>query len=141
MPDEIPREWLEEFEAAAKRSLALRLRYAFIKTYKPVMDDEGKSDRPVVPTKHPNKAATAAAEGVEGRGLTKGNTAEQNAARTQRRDHAAPRQVIHHAVDRFLVAWNNARAQHHCVATLGRDVLVVVHGHARKRRHRLALRS
>ncbi len=30
---------MEEFEAAAKRPLKLRLRYAFIKTYKPVMDD------------------------------------------------------------------------------------------------------
>jgi hypothetical protein len=39
MANDIPREWLEEFEAAAKRPLELRLRYAFIKTYKPVMDD------------------------------------------------------------------------------------------------------
>ena len=37
--DDIPREWLEEFEAAARRPLEVRLRYAFIKTYKPVMDD------------------------------------------------------------------------------------------------------
>ena len=37
---EIPREWLEEFEAAAKRPLEQRLRYAFIHTYKPVLDDE-----------------------------------------------------------------------------------------------------
>ena len=35
----IPRELLEEFEAAARRPLELRMRYAFIKTYKPVMDD------------------------------------------------------------------------------------------------------
>ena len=35
----IPPEWLEEFEAASKRSLELRMRYAFIKTYKPVLDD------------------------------------------------------------------------------------------------------
>ena len=35
----IPREWLEEFEAAAKRPLELRMRYAFIQTYKPVLDD------------------------------------------------------------------------------------------------------
>jgi len=34
------REWLEEFEAAARRPLALRMRYAFIKTYRPVLDDE-----------------------------------------------------------------------------------------------------
>jgi hypothetical protein len=36
---EIPREWLEEFEAARRRPLATRLRYAFVHTYKPVLDD------------------------------------------------------------------------------------------------------
>ena len=35
----IPEEWRREFEAAARRSLATRLRYAFIHTYKPVLDD------------------------------------------------------------------------------------------------------
>jgi len=35
----IPREWREEFEAAARRPLALRWKYSFIKTYKPVLDD------------------------------------------------------------------------------------------------------
>ena len=35
----IPREWREEFEAAARRPLAQRMRYAFIHTYKPVLDD------------------------------------------------------------------------------------------------------
>lgn len=35
----IPREWREEFEAAARRPLPLRMRYAFIHTYKPVLDD------------------------------------------------------------------------------------------------------
>ena len=39
MEEPIPADWLEEFEAAARRPLALRWRYAFIKTYKPVMDD------------------------------------------------------------------------------------------------------
>jgi len=34
-----PREWLQEFEAAAKRPLETRMRYAFIHTYKPVLDD------------------------------------------------------------------------------------------------------
>ena len=34
------RGWVEEFEAAARRPLELRLRYAFVKTYKPVLDDE-----------------------------------------------------------------------------------------------------
>ncbi|MDB5319299.1 MAG: hypothetical protein JWN40_930 [Phycisphaerales bacterium] len=36
---EIPADWLAEFEAASRRSLEQRFRYAFIKTYKPVMDD------------------------------------------------------------------------------------------------------
>ena len=35
----IPREWLAEFEAAAARPLEVRLRYAFVNTYKPVLDD------------------------------------------------------------------------------------------------------
>ena len=35
----IPAEWLAEFEAAAARPLAQRVRYAFIRTYKPVLDD------------------------------------------------------------------------------------------------------
>jgi hypothetical protein len=34
-------EWIRDFEAAAKRTLEERLRYAFIHTYKPVLDDEG----------------------------------------------------------------------------------------------------
>jgi hypothetical protein len=33
------REWLAEFEAAARRPLKQRFKYAFIKTYKPVLDD------------------------------------------------------------------------------------------------------
>ena len=34
-----PAEWLAEFEAAARRPLETRFRYAFIRTYKPVLDD------------------------------------------------------------------------------------------------------
>ena len=37
--EDTPREWIEEFEAAARRPLRQRFRYAFIKTYKPVLDD------------------------------------------------------------------------------------------------------
>ncbi len=37
--DETPQEWIEEFEAAARRPLEIRMRYAFIRTYKPVLDD------------------------------------------------------------------------------------------------------
>ena len=33
------RQWVEEFEAAAARPLEQRLNYAFIHTYKPVLDD------------------------------------------------------------------------------------------------------
>jgi hypothetical protein len=35
----IPAEWLADFEAAARRPLKQRFRYAFIHTHKPVMDD------------------------------------------------------------------------------------------------------
>lgn len=35
----IPADWLAEFEAAARRPLPVRMKYAFIKTYKPVLDD------------------------------------------------------------------------------------------------------
>lgn len=39
-PDERERrEWEAEFEAAARRPLRTRLRYAFVHTYKPVLDD------------------------------------------------------------------------------------------------------
>ena len=34
-------EWLADFEAAARRPLALRMRYAFIHTHKPVLDERG----------------------------------------------------------------------------------------------------
>jgi hypothetical protein len=37
--DEQRREWQAEFDAAARRPLEQRFKYAFIKTYKPVMDD------------------------------------------------------------------------------------------------------
>jgi RNA-directed DNA polymerase len=52
------------------------------------MNGPGQSDRPVVPTKSPNKAEAVAAEGMEGRGLAKGNPSQQNAPRTPSRDGA-----------------------------------------------------
>jgi RNA-directed DNA polymerase len=42
----------------------------------------GKSDSPAVPEKSPNKAGQPAAEGMEGRGLAKGNLPQQNTSRT-----------------------------------------------------------
>jgi hypothetical protein len=35
----IPLDWLNDFEAAARRPLAQRFRYSFVRTYKPVLDD------------------------------------------------------------------------------------------------------
>ena len=48
----------------------------------------GKSDRPAVPAKSPNNAGQPAAEGMEGRGLAKGNLPQQNASRTPSREDA-----------------------------------------------------
>jgi len=48
----------------------------------------GKSDSPIVPGKSPNNAGPSAAEGMEGRGLTKGNLLQQNASRTPSRTGA-----------------------------------------------------
>src|SRR6266481_4839410 len=48
----------------------------------------GKSDSPVVPEKSPNKAGRPVAEGMEGRGLAKGNRPQQNASRTPSRSGA-----------------------------------------------------
>src|SRR6266403_1562420 len=48
----------------------------------------GKSDRPVEPGTAPNKAGQPVAEGMEGRGLAKGNLPQQNASRTPSRNDA-----------------------------------------------------
>jgi len=53
-----------------------------------MMNESGKSDRPVVPEKSPNKVGQPAAEGMEGRGLAKGNPLQQNASRTPSRNDA-----------------------------------------------------
>jgi hypothetical protein len=53
-----------------------------------MMNDCRESDRLVVPEKSPNKAGQPVAEGMEGRGLAKGNSPQQNAPRTPSRDGA-----------------------------------------------------
>ena len=53
------------------------------------MNDCGKSDSRVVPAKLANKTGQPVAEPVEERRLTKGNTGQQNALRTQGRDRGA----------------------------------------------------
>ena len=52
------------------------------------MNDQGKSDRPVVPMKSPNNPEQSVAEGAEGSGLAQGNLPQQNAPRTPSRDGA-----------------------------------------------------
>lgn len=69
-----------------------------------MMHGSGKSDRPVVPTKLPNKSGRPEAEVVEERGLAKGNRDQQNAPRTQSRRHGAPS-----ALDRVRQAALDAR--------------------------------
>ena len=49
----------------------------------------GKSDSPAVPAKSPNQAGPPVAEGMEGRGLAKGNLPQQNASRTPSREDAS----------------------------------------------------
>ncbi len=49
------------------------------------MNEHGKSDRPIVPGKSPNKAGQPVAEEMEGRSLAKGNLGQQTAIRTQSR--------------------------------------------------------
>ncbi len=64
-----------------------------------MMNGHGKSDRPVVPAKSPNKAGQpTVAEGMEGRGLAKGNLSQQNEDRTPSRD------PLHSALDRVRQA-------------------------------------
>ena len=53
-----------------------------------MMNGLGKSDRPTVPGKSPNKAGQPAAEEMEGNGLAKGNLPQQNASRTPSRKDA-----------------------------------------------------
>src|ERR1700721_4524795 len=53
-----------------------------------MMNGPGKSDRPVVPEKSPNKAGQPVAEGTEGRGLAKGTLPQQNVSRTPSREDA-----------------------------------------------------
>src|SRR6267143_250346 len=54
-----------------------------------MMNGLGKSDSPEVPEKSPNNAGPWAAEGMEGRGLAKGNLPQQNASRTPSREDAS----------------------------------------------------
>src|SRR5574338_619574 len=53
----------------------------------PMMNEQGKSDRVIVPVKSPNRAGIQpVAEGMEGSALAKGNSSEQNTRRIQGRE-------------------------------------------------------
>ena len=51
-----------------------------------MVNEPGKSDRPILPEKSLNQARRSAREGTEGRGLGKGNQHQQNMFRTQGRE-------------------------------------------------------
>jgi RNA-directed DNA polymerase len=59
-----------------------------------MMHGSGQSDRPVAPMKFPNKAGRPAAEGMEGRGLAKGNLGQRSTVWTQRQG------AVHHELGR-----------------------------------------
>lgn len=54
--------------------------------HNPTMHRNEESDKPIVPAKLPNKTGQPVAEAMEGRGLVKENTVQQNTLRTQRRE-------------------------------------------------------
>ena len=70
-----------------------------------MMNGHGMSDKPVVPVKSPNKAEQSAAEGMEGRGLAKGNLRQQNSLRIQSREGE------HNALERVRQAARKDRKQ------------------------------
>src|ERR1017187_8831500 len=53
----------------------------------------------------------------------------------------AAEQVVHHAVDSFFVAGDDARGENDGIALFDFGVLVIIHGRAGQRRHRFALRA
>ena len=71
-----------------------------------MMNGHGKSDRPIVPEKSPNKAGRPGAEGMEGRGLAKGNLRQRNAPRTPSRN-GAPSALERVRQASLLKAWRH----------------------------------
>jgi RNA-directed DNA polymerase len=66
-----------------------------------MMNEQGRSDSPIVPGSSPNKARKGAAEVGEGRGLAKGNPPKRTASRTQgRRDAPSALERVRHAATR-----------------------------------------
>jgi len=65
---------------------------------KPVMNEHGKSDRPIVPKKSANPRGGPCGEEMEGRGLAKGNLRQQNTFRPLSRGD------VHSALERVRQA-------------------------------------
>src|SRR5215472_7500055 len=63
-----------------------------------MMNEHGKSDRPILPEKSPNRGPRGTREETEGRGLAKGNQHQQNMFRTQGRGD------VHSALERVREA-------------------------------------
>ncbi len=87
------------------------------------MNERGKSDGPIVPTKLSNKPIRkVGAEAMEERGPAKGNVVQQNTFRTQRRNHD-----VHSALERVREAATKDRKQrftalfHHITVDLLRE--------------------
>ena len=84
-----------------------------------MMHEEEKSDSPIVPAKPVNKAASAAAEPVEGSGGTQRNAGQQSTDRTQCREAVSQMQArIREAVSRNPKERLTALAHHVTVDAL-----------------------
>jgi RNA-directed DNA polymerase len=78
-----------------------------------MMNEHGKSDRSVIPTKSPNNAGQTAAEGTEGRDLTKGNLPPQNPSRTPSREDApSALEQVRQAASKDKELWFTALLHH-----------------------------
>ena len=89
----IPADWLAEFEAATRRPLAHRWKYAFIKTYKPVLDDAPYRSFEVSPVvrRAPPKLARIR-KGLNGRHVEEYRQAKPKSFATIHKDGSPKRQ-------------------------------------------------
>ena len=79
-----------------------------------MMNGHEKSDHPIVPKKGPNNAGRPAAEGLEERGWTKGNSGQRDARRTTEPEFRVPNELarIRHAARRARKAKFTALLHH-----------------------------
>ena len=100
------------------------------------MNGPGKSDRPVVPAKSPNKAGQPAAEEMEGRGLAKGlNAGVLEDGKRIRTEEGTPQGgsaspllanvYLHYVFDLWVHAWRRKHAHGDVVVVRYADDIVV----------------